>query len=69
MYADYPVVPIIEAMVGQSIDIGTFAFLFGLVFFDYLPPGTPFPPTPADLGFFFAPGAISAELNPLYPPQ
>ena len=66
MYATYPVVGIIESFVGP-ITIQQFAFLFGLVFFDYLPPGTPFPPGAGDLGFFFVPGALGAPLNPVYP--
>ena len=66
MYATYPVVPIIESFIGQPVSIQQFAFLFGLVFHDYFPPGTPFPPGPADLGYLFVPGALSAPLNPLY---
>ena len=70
MYNTAPIVPIISALVGlppgQKIEIGTFAFLFGVVFHDYLPQGTPFPPGPADLAFFFTPGAMSLPLTPLY---
>ena len=66
MFAEYPIVPIVEGMIGP-ISVQQFAFLFGLVFFDYLPQGTPFPPAPADLGFFFVPGALDVPLNPIFP--
>ncbi len=67
MFGTYPIVGIIQGILGRPIFIQEFAFLFGLVFFDYLPAGTPFPPPPAALGYFFVPGFLAAELNTVYP--
>ena len=69
MYATFPVVPDHRGNHRQPLDLPTFAFLFGLVFPDYLPPGASFPPSPADLGVLFTPGALSAPLNPIYPEE
>ncbi len=67
MYATFPVVPIVGSLIGQPLSLEEFAFFFGLIFNDYLPAGTPFPPGPADLGVLFVPGALSQPLNPLFP--
>jgi len=65
MFATFPVVPFVEQLTGQSLDIFEFAFLFGLIFFDYLPDTAQFPPSPADLAFLFTPGALSLPLTPV----
>jgi len=64
MFATYPIVTIVGSLVGAPISITDFAYLFALVFFDFLPEGTPFPPPPAAIGFLFTPGAMSTELAP-----
>lgn len=67
MFATYPAVPFIGSILGSPLSFEQFLFLFGYIFFDYLPDGTPFPPfSPASLGSLLAPGALSLPLTPVY---
>jgi len=66
MYATFPVVQFVESLTGVPLSFGEFLFLFGYIFFDYLPDTATFPPSPADLGALLAPGALSLPLTPVY---
>jgi hypothetical protein len=68
MFATYAAVPFISSIIGP-IDFNQFLFLFGYIFFDYLPDGTPFPPPPPSLLSLLAPGALSLPLTPVYTAQ
>jgi len=66
MFATYPIVPLVGQLQGNPLGFNEFLFLFGYIFFDYLPDGTPFPPPPSSLVNLLAPGALALPLTPVY---